>query len=399
MSILPDRDFQGKRFSGCPRGLSYRQTFLSSRRLRYPMARTGARGDGTFRRISWEEAEERVARSIRRSREQYGAGARYVMAAAGVCALVRPDRFMKHLLSCDGGYLDFYNFYSAACAEKILPYVYGTVFCGSPEKQMLESKLLLLWGHNPLDTHWGDGHTEYFIQARERGSRVIVIDPRCSDTALLCADQWIPIRPSTDGALADAMAYVIWSRGLQDQAFMDKYCLGFDEAHMPEGVPAGKSVHSYLFGKMDGVVKTPEWAEEITGIPASTIVELAEAYAKAKPACLLPGLGLQRTLNGEQTCRSLAMLACLTGNTGVAGGSAGAITYLKESPTGPWFAPAPNPYPARIPSFLWTRAIEQPEAVTAEDGLEGAGRLETGIKLLFWPAGCWSTSTPMSITP
>ena len=383
LSILPDRDFQGKRFSGCPRGLSYRQTFLSSRRLRYPMVRTGARGDGTFRRISWEEAEERVARSIRQSREQYGAGARYVMAAAGVCALVRPDRFMKHLLSYDGGYLDFYNFYSAACAEKILPYVYGTVFCGSPEKQMLESKLLLLWGHNPLDTHWGDGHTEYFVQARERGCRVIVIDPRCSDTALLCADQWIPIRPSTDGALADAMAYVIWSRGLQDQAFMDKFCLGFDEAHMPEGVPAGKSVHSYLFGKMEGVVKTPEWAEEITGIPASTIVELAEAYAKAKPACLLPGLGLQRTLNGEQTCRSLAMLACLTGNIGVAGGSAGAITYLKESPTGPWFAPAPNPYPARIPSFLWTRTIEQPEAMTAEDGLEGTERLETGIKLLF----------------
>ena len=231
------------------------------------------------------------------------------MAAAGVCALMRPDRLMKHLLSCDGGYLDFYNFYSAACAEYILPYVYGTLLCGSPEQQMLESRLLLLWGHNPLDTHWGDQHTETLVQARAQGARIIVIDPRCSDTARLCADQWIPIRPSTDGALADAMAYVIWSRGMQDQAFMDRFCLGFDEEHMPEGVPGNESYHSYLFGKQDGVVKTPEWAEKITGVPAGTIEALAVEYASTKPACLLPGLGPQRTLNGEQNCRSFAMLA------------------------------------------------------------------------------------------
>ena len=381
LSILPDRNFHGKSFAGCPRGLSYRQTFLSSRRLRCPMVRTGERGSGKFRRISWEEAEALTAAAIRRSRG--AAQSRYVMAAAGVCALMRPDRLMKHLLSCDGGYLDFYNFYSAACAEYILPYVYGTLLCGSPEQQMLESRLLLLWGHNPLDTHWGDQHTETLVQARAQGTRIIVIDPRCSDTARLCADQWIPIRPSTDGALADAMAYVIWSRGMQDQAFMDRFCLGFDEEHMPEGVPGNESYHSYLFGKQDGVVKTPEWAEKITGVPAGTIEALAVEYASAKPACLLPGLGPQRTLNGEQNCRSFAMLACLTGNVGLPGGSAGAVSYLKESHTGPWFAPKKNPCPASIPSFLWTQAVDRPEEIGQKDGLMGAERLETGIKLIF----------------
>ena len=269
LSILPDKDFMGKSFSGCPRGMAYRQTFLNSRRLRYPMVRTGRRGEGKFRRISWPEAETLVAEAVRDSRERFGPASRYVMAAAGVCALMRPDRCMKHLLSCDGGYLDFYNFYSAACAEHVLPYIYGTVACGSPERQLLQSKLLLLWGHNPVDTHFGDNHTELFVQAKGSGIRVIVIDPRCSDTARLFADQWIPIRPSTDGALADAMAYVIWSRGLQDQAFMDTYCLGFDEDHMPPGVPPGESYHSYLFGRKDHVEKTPEWAAAITGVPAT----------------------------------------------------------------------------------------------------------------------------------
>lgn len=384
LSILPDKDFMGKSFSGCPRGASYRQTFLTSRRLRYPMIRTGERGEGKFRRASWDEIEERIAGEIRRTKEQYGVASRHVLLAAGVCALLRGDRFMKHLLSCDGGYLNFYNFYSAACAEHVLPYIYGSLFCGSAEEQMLESKLLLLWGHNPVDTHWGDNHTEYFVEAKRNGTKVIVIDPRCSDTAYLFADQWIPIRPSTDGALADAMAYVIWSRGLQNQSFMDRFCVGFDEAHMPDGVPAGESYHSYLFGQKDGVVKTPEWAEKITGVPAETIMDLAVEYATAKPACLLPGLGPQRTLNGEENCRSFAMLACLTGNVGVPGGSAGAVTYLKDKHhTGPWFDAMEDPYPGMIPGFLWTRAIDRPETIEPKDGLVGVDRLDTGIKLLF----------------
>jgi len=384
LSILPDKDFMGKSFAGCPRGLAYRQTFLTSRRLRYPMERTGERGEGKFRRISWEEAAERIASELRRTRETYGPQSRFVLPAAGVCALMRGDRLMKHLLSWDGGYLEFYNFYSASCAEHVLPYVYGTVWCGFPEEQLLQSKLLLLWGHNPVDTHFGDMHAEYFVQAKRSGTRVIVIDPRCTDTAELFADQWIPLRPGTDGALADAMAYVIWEQGLQDQAFMDRFCLGFDEEHMPEGIPAGESYRSYLLGKKDGIVKTPEWAEKITSIPARTIIDLAVEFATAKPACLLPGLGPQRTLCGEQTCRSLAMLACLTGNVGVPGGGAGTINYLKEGYfPGMGFAWREDPCPAAIPGFLWTRAADRPESIGPAQGLRGAERLDTGIKLLF----------------
>ncbi len=384
LSILPDRDFQGKRFAGCPRGLAYRQTFLNARRLRYPMVRIGRRGEGRFRRIGWDEAEARIAEEIRRVKADFGPGARFVLPAAGVCALLRGDRLIKHLLSCDGGYLDFYNFYSASCAEHALPYVYGTFLCGSPEEQLTNSKLILLWGHNPADTHFGDSHAESLVQAKRAGARVIVIDPRRTETAELFADQWIPIRPGTDGALADAMAWVIFDRGLQDRDFLDRFCLGFDEDHMPEGVPAGESIRSYLTGARDGIAKTPAWASGITGVPAEVIEALAVEFATAKPACLLPGLGPQRTLCGEQTTRSMAMLACLIGSVGKRGGGSGAVSYLKEGYTaGFGFAPKENPYPVGIPSFLWTRAADRPERIRPKDGLIGAERLESGIKLLF----------------
>ena len=80
-----------------------------------------------------------------------------------------------------------------------------------------------------------------------------------------------PSALATDSALADAMAYFIIKEGLQDQGFLDTCCLGFDAAHMPEGVDPSLNCLSYLMGENDGIPKTPEWGETITGIPADTI--------------------------------------------------------------------------------------------------------------------------------
>lgn len=96
------------------------------------------------------------------------------------------------------------------------------------------------------------------------------------------------------------MAYVIVEEGLQDQDFLDRCCLGFDKAHMPEGVDPSECVLSYLTGEKDGVAKTPEWAQAITGVPAQTIRSLAIRYATARPAALVQGFGAQRHAYGEQ---------------------------------------------------------------------------------------------------
>lgn len=347
------------------------------------MERIAARGEGKFRRISWEEAVSKIAEATRLTKKEYGPGSRFVINAAGVSAAIRGDRFMKNLLSLDGGYLDYYNYYSAACAAYIAPYIYGKVRAGNHESTYVDSKLIIMWGFNPATCHYGLGTKDYFMKAKEKGAKIIVIDPRMSDTVMTMADTWIPIRPSSDTALIDAMAHTIWQEGLQDQQFMDKFCIGFDEDHMPDSVPTGESYHSHVFGLRDGIEKTPQWAEKITGIPASVIRELAIEYACTKPAALLPGFAPQRTLVGEQVCRGFVALACMTGNVGLSGGSTG-IPYLKEGHDAPGMSLLDNPYPGKIPVFQWTRAIDRPDTVNPEyTGLKGVSKLDSGIKIIY----------------
>lgn len=379
LGIRPDKDTP-YHFSGCPRGAAYRATFLSSRRLRYPMERVGKRGEGKFRRISWEEAERKVAAVIRES-HACGPGSRYVMHGAGVCATLFGSGLMKRLLAKDGGYLGYYGTYSAGCAIPALSSMFGTAIVSNNELEILHAKLLILWGHNPASTHFGSAQKRILMQAKELGTRIIVIDPRQSDTALAAADEWIAIRPSTDSALADAMCYVIRERKLYDKKFIDRFCIGFDEEHLPDGIPAGESYFAYLDGAKDGIVKTPEWAEKITGVPAQTIERIAVEYAEARYACILPGLGPQRTLNGEQTYRSIMTLPCLAGSIGKPGG--GVITWERPASPQPELPPFENPYPTTIPAFQWWRTLEQPQTLTKERGLKGAEQLDGPVRYIF----------------
>jgi anaerobic dimethyl sulfoxide reductase subunit A len=367
----------------CKRGSAYPSTFLSARRLRYPMKRIGERGEGRFKRIGWEEAIETIAQEWRRITERYGPESRYFIPGGGVSSVAMPGVFAKRLAALDGGFLDSYNSYSSACAEVTTPYLYGTTATGSSSFYLQDSKLIILWGHNPAETLFGSYLMGDLQKARARGTRIVSIDPRRSETTDALDAEWVAIRPTTDAALADALAYVILSEGLEDRAFIDSSCLGFDAEHMPAGVPAEHNYASYLFGISDGTPKTPAWAEEITGVDAARIVELARAYATAKPAALIPGLGMQRHSNGEQNVRGCIMLACLTGNVGLAGGGAAGQGFIKGHPL---FAvpQGENPYPAKIPSFLWADAITKGPSLTArDDGVRGVEHLKSPIKLLF----------------
>ncbi len=391
-------DFAGSQTDGsneypplkaCVRGRGYRKTFLHPGRLRYPMKRIGERGNGKFERITWEEAIHIISENWVKIRDEYGPGSRYVNYGFGVNGIMQPGRLAKRLLALDGGYLDYFNSYSSACVRYTTPYLFGTFECANSPQDMLNTNLLILWGDNPVETIIGTERNHYLAQLKKRGIKVIVIDPRLSQTAVAYADQWIGIRPAADSALADAMAYVIWTEGLQDQNFMDTYCLGFDEGHMPDGVPTGESYHSYLFGIKDGVLKTPEWASKITGIEPDIIRQLAREYALAKPGCIIMGLGPQRHGNGEQTTRGICMLACLTGNVGIPGGSAiGQGDMAEYTGIRLFNNTEENPYPGKIPTFLWTKAIEHGTEMTPEqDRLKGVDRLDSNIKMLFNLAG------------
>ena len=383
LDISADTSINGVQLRTCPRGRGYRHTFLTSHRLRYPMKRREARGSGKYKRISYEEAAKEIADKIKECGEKYGPGSRYMIYSTGVCAVARPDHLMKRLLCLDGGYLQHYNSYSSAQANYITPYIYGTERTNNHPADVMNSKLIILWGHNTAESIIGPFRNYYFAKAKEAGVRIVVIDPRNSESALTFADEWIPIKPVSDCAMANAMAFVIFQKNLQDQEFMNKFCVGFDEAHMPEGVPAGESYHSYLFGKKDGVEKTPEWAEAICGVPAKIIEDLAIRFAKAKPACLLSGLAPQRTGNGEQTARCFMALACLCGYVGVPGGNSGGTGWQANRTASPDVCEYENPYGKSIPSFLWTRAVMEPEIFSPEMQLWGGEKLDTGVKLVF----------------
>ncbi len=372
--------------TACVRGLNYHKTFLGEDRLLFPMRRTGARGEGRFERISWEEAVDIIVKEWIRIRDTYGPGSRYVNYATGVSAFLRGNSLAKRLLSLDGGYLDYYNSYSTACVSYTTPFLYGTEQSGSSYDTWLDSSFIILWGHNPAETKFDAGSLYYLQKARDKGVPIVVVDPRMNDTVKALGARWIPVHPATDAALMDAMAYVIVKDKLYDREFINRYCVGFDAEHMPEGVDPGLNYFAYLNGESDGVKKTPEWASEITGTAVEDIIWLARSYAQAKPAALVPGYGVQRHGNGEQATRGGIMLACLTGNVGVSGGwAAGKGTWSRHPKvTMPEVA---NPYPYKIPVFLWTEAIVRGREMTELDGVTGGGHLQSDIKMILNLAG------------
>ena len=380
----------------CLRGRSIRKRIYNPERLKYPMKRVGERGSGQFTRISWDEAFDSVATSLKHTISKYGNEAVFINYGTGTIGGTVTSSWppggslFARLMNCCGGFLDEYGDYSAAQIEAVVGYYYGTWVSSNSFDDVVNSKLVVLWGNNPQETRMsGGGETFVLEQAHKMsGAKVIIVDPRYSDSAVTLCDEWVPLRPGTDPALVAGMAYVMITENLHDQAFLDKYCVGFDEDHMPAGVPAGSSYKSYVLGKgPDKTKKTPEWAEKITGLPAQRIVELAREIAQTKPCSITQGWGPQRTFNGDATARAVMLLATLTGNVGIHGGGTG----CREGDYGLPMAVMPvgdNPVKAVISFFTWTEAIERgPEMTALADGVQGVEKLNAPIKFLWQYAG------------
>lgn len=372
---------------GCVRGRGYRRFIYNPDRLKYPMKRVGKRGEGKFERISWDEATDIIAREWKRIGDTYGPASRFVTVMTGdIGAAYSSDGIVRRLMNVSGGHLGYYHSVSQGNSLAATPYTYGIAATGSSHDTLLDSKLVILWGHNPTETIFG--HTNhYFQEMKRRGIRFIVVDPRYSDSVAAYADQWIPLLPTTDNALMDAMAYVIVTENLHDKTFLDTYCVGFDEEHMPEGAPSGGSVVSYLTGASDGQPKTPEWAEGICKVSANVIRQLARDYATAKPAALIQGWGPQRHGCGERTARGATLLAALTGNIGKRGGWASGHGGNGTRKFGLLPDAVANPVKASISIMNWMQAVEDASLVTPAVGLKGAEQLDSEIKMIVNVAG------------
>ena len=334
----------------CIRGRGYRRRQYHPDRLKYPMKRIGGRGEGRFERITWDEALDTMAGQLIRIRDRYGSQALYVPYGTGGYSQLTGRQTGQRLMNLIGGSLGFYNSYSWACIRPATLSVYGTNTTGNQRQDWLNSRYILMWSWNPAEMRDGT-NSEYFIQkAREKGARVVCIDPRKTMSAVSLADEWIPIRPGTDTAMMSAMAHVIIEEKLHDTDFIQTHCVGFDARQMPEGCEGEESYEDYILGRRDGMPKTPEWAEPICGVPRATIRRIAREYATLKPAVLYQGYGMQRRAFGEQPVRAGCVLPAITGNVGIPGGWAGNGTagsgrrpFLECFPNRPQSGQGPDP--------------------------------------------------------
>ena len=308
-------DGEEPQLRACLRGRAYRQRVHSPDRLRYPMKRVGARGEGKFERISWDEALDKVAVELKRVRDTYGSGSIALARMVGDAHSLHTMGPISRLLGLAGGHVVMWGITSFHAGVYASLVSYGTFFASNTRDDLVNSKLIIMWGWDPATVINGTNTCWFLAQAKESGTRIVSVDPRYTDTAATFADLWIPIRPGTDTAMLIAMAYVMIKENLQDQRFLDTYTIGFNQ------------FRDYVLGAEDGIPKTPAWAEAITGVPAATIEKLAWEYATIDPAALMAGIAAGRSAGGEQYHRAAIALAAMTGNVGIHGGDAAARAW------------------------------------------------------------------------
>lgn len=322
-----DADFQAR---ACLRGRVMRQWVNNPDRLQYPMKRTGPRGSGKFERISWEEAIDTIADKLKYTIDKYGNDSIYINYATGMYSAT--GRTTERLMNCLGGYLPMYGDYSTGMHQYVMPFMYGVGtspyenISASSVDQAGKADLVLMFGNSPADNRMGGANVVWdYALAREEGPEFIHIDYRYNETAAGHPGEWLPIRTGTDAALVAGVAHELIEQNWVDLDFLHKYCQGYDEETMPESAKGQhKSYYDYIMGTgYDNVEKTPEWAAEITLIPASRIKELAKKIHEAENVFVVQGWGLQRHSNGESATRAVCMLALLTGNLGREGTNSG----------------------------------------------------------------------------
>lgn len=258
-------------------------------RLLHPLARTGPKGSGQFRQISWNEAIATITQKLSSAARDFGPESILPYSYAGTMGLLNGsgmDRRFFHRLGASR--LDR-TICSSAGGAALTAAMNARL--GTEPEQFPQSKLILAWGANVLTTNvhlW-----PFIVQARRNGARFIVIDPIRTKTAVL-ADQHIPVHPGSDLALALALAHVIFRDELEDKA----YC---------------QHIHDLADYREVASAMPPSRAAELTGVPAETIEALARELAITHPAVIRVNYGVQRSDRGGRAVQAILSLAALTG--------------------------------------------------------------------------------------
>ena len=292
----------------CTRGVHAEEVIYSPDRIQSPMRRVGSRGEGKLERISWEEAYELCGRLIQEVVDKYGPESMAIYSGRGGFEQSLVDLFTT------GGY-------DTICTNFLFPLGSPNTFscsslCNNAHRVMApvatfgtsydrlfpdfeRSDRIVVWGSNPA-TDSPPINLNKILEAKQRGAKVVVIDPLKTYTAEK-ADEWIGIRPGTDGALALGVLHSMIEKGLYDTAFADDWTHGFGEFR--------EYVRKF----------SPPEVEKMTWVKAGQIERLAEEVTNPRTSLLLH-TGLEYTNSGVQNIRTLLILWALSGNFDRPGG-------------------------------------------------------------------------------
>ena len=357
-----------------------------------PGTRGDLRGKDDFIEVSWDEANRLIAAELTRITETHGNEAIY----AGSYGWASAGRFhhaqgqLKRFLNCIGGYTSSVNTYSFAAAEVVVPHVLGD-FRGFRDRYTSwdsiadNAELFVAFGGIPLKngqiSQGGLGnHVQKasLLNAHAKGVKFVNVSPLRSDILDTAQADWLPIRPSTDAALMLALAHTLLTENLHDQAFLDRYTVGFDR------------FTAYLTGATDGTAKSADWAAPITELPADQIRALARRMAASRTMISI-AYALTRQDHGEQPWHAAIALAAMLGQIGQPGTGIG-FGYSAMNHTGlnrrviPYaaFPQGQNAVKTFIPVARVTDMLENPGHTCDYNG-----RTITypDVKLVWWAGG------------
>jgi len=289
----------------CIKGATIPEVMYHPDRILYPLKRAGARGEGKWQRISWDEALDTIASRLKEIKETSGPEAIHVSCGSGQKHIgIQATKMAEWLWPTPNTHLGRYTCIhpdvmanSVTCGDTVT-YEFGPDYA--------DAKCIVFWGSEPDVATPKQARVVH--RALRQGTKLMVIDPRPIPMAKR-ADLWLRLRPGTDMALALAMANVIINEELYDKEFVENYCYGFDKlrAH----------VQQY----------TPEWAAAVTGLSTEEIQKAARLYATNRPVCVYIRLGAgAQQITSTQTCRAISILIGITANIDAKGGN---LLYYK----------------------------------------------------------------------
>ncbi len=284
----------------CNKVRNMTERIYDEKRLKYPLKRTGAKGEGIFERISWEEAIHSITSHWKKLIQNHGPES------------ILPYSFYGNMgnLTAEGMDRRFFNRLGASQLDRTICSIAGGVGykytmgsnLGIDPEDTIQSKLIIFWGINAVSTNM---HQIALAQKarKENGAKIIVIDVHKNQTAKF-ADWFIPILPGTDSALALGLMHILFAEKMVDTSFLQEYTVGHEELR--------EHVVQY----------DPNAVSDITGVPVEDIYKLARMYGNTSPSYIRIGNGPQHHDNGGMCIRTISCLPALTGQWLLKGGGA-----------------------------------------------------------------------------